>query len=108
MQALFGILFFLAVASLYIQCPTLKLPFLLDCNLTRMALIVGFLLLCRISLRLERKDPLVSLNPVQDYVKRQAGRIKTDGSYPLAYIEAGQGFRETGSAQIQENRFTQP
>jgi hypothetical protein len=108
MQALFGILFFLAVASLYIQCPTLELPCLLDCNLARLALIVGFLLLCRISLRLERKDPLFSLNPVQDYVKKQARRIKTSRSHTLAYIEAGQDFQETGSAQILENRSTHP
>jgi hypothetical protein len=104
MQALFGILFFLAVASLYIQCPTLKLPILLDCNLARLALIVGFLLLCRISLRLERKDPLISLNPVEDYVKWQAGHKKTGEGYSQANIEAGQGFQETGSAQFPENR----
>ena len=106
-QALFGMLFFLAVASLYIQYPTMKLPFLLDCNLARLALIVGFLFLCRISLKLERKDPLVSLNPVQDYVKMQKGggrAYKSLPDYPQAYTEAGRDFRETGSAKIPENR----
>ena len=95
-QALFGMLFFLATASLYIHCPTLKLPFLLDCNLARLALIVGFLLLCRISLRMERKDPLFSLNPVQDYVngmKSRGGVHKSRQDYPQAYIEAGRDFR---------------
>jgi hypothetical protein len=109
-QALFGMLFFLAAASLYIHCPILKLPFLLDCNLARLALIVGFLLLCRISLGLERKDPLFSLNPVQDYVKglKSRGRVhRSRQDYPRAYIEAGRDFRKKESTQTPENRSAQ-
>jgi len=106
-QALFGILFFLAAAITCIQYPIPNLPYLFDSNLVRLVLIIGFAVLCWISVTLERKNPLTCLNPLQDFVERQQNRDPVVGNQlgiQPSYITMSQDLQKRGASQAHAHR----
>jgi len=106
-QALFGILFFLSAVIVCIHYPIPKLPDLLDCMLIRLIPVIGFVGLCWISVNLERKNSLIRINPLQDFLDNQQKRVRIQSNrrrVPPAYRTAGRNFPPPPHTQEHANR----
>lgn len=108
-QALFGILFVLAASITCVQYPIPNLPYLFDSNLVRLVLVIGFAVLCWISITLERKNPLSCLNPLRDFVEKEQSRVpvvRDRSEIPSAYVTMNQGIQKSASSQTPAHRPT--
>jgi len=105
MQALFGILFFLAAVVSYTGYPIPCLPDFLDNGILRMVPIIIFVGLCRISVGLERKNLFVNLNPVQDFVEmhQKQARLNKPEISPVSWIYS-EGFQKSRASTQQVSR----
>jgi len=105
MQALFAIMFLLALIVVCIQYPIPKFPAFLGCNLLRMIPLAGFLGLCWMSIWPDRK------NPLRDFLEGQSIPIRIHSNRPKFLdtyrIESGDS-RKGEVSQLQTRRSVQP
>jgi hypothetical protein len=101
-QVLFGILFFVSAVICCVGYPLPGLPAYLDPPLFRLGLLACFFLFCRVSAKLEKKNSIVNLSPIEDFIRlhlKQARIRKYDPSLvPVALPE-----RSTAAADRQQH-----
>ena len=110
-QVLFGMLFLLAAASVCIQYPVPSLPCLPGSNLVRLALIAGFLVLCRISVSVKGKISPVGPKPLRKdatRLKRKDGIERIPPATHHASTAKNRYLRQPESEHIHDNRTVQP
>ncbi len=105
-QILFAFLFVLVAITCYVDYPLPQLPGFLGTASFRLSLIVGFVLVCLISVRLERKHSFVTRNPIQDLAfrrQKQANSRYDLPNQPPADLVSRTNLhpRGTHSAQVQ-------
>jgi hypothetical protein len=105
MQALFAIMFILALVVVFIQYPVPKFPDFQGCSLVRMIPLAGFLGFCWISIWPERK------NYLQDYLEGKSIPIRVHSNRPKFLetyrIESGDS-RKGEISQLQRRSSLQP
>jgi hypothetical protein len=75
-QVLYGILFFLAVLITCVGCPFPPMPAFLDRDLVRFAALIGFFILCWLSVGTERKNSVVISDAPNEFARKLVNRAK--------------------------------
>ena len=110
-QALWGLLLFLAAVIAFIRYPVPELPRLLDNGPAQLILVVGFVGLCWISVSLEHKNPLVLLNPLQSFVESQQKQARIQfgrQGRSLSRWASAKNLPKTETARVHSNRPMYP
>jgi len=111
-QVLFGIMFVLAMVACCVNYPLPGLPDYLDLPLIRLLPLVGFFLFCWISTKLEKKNSLIGLNSIEDFIRlhqKQARISNQRAAATTAEWSSGKVIRKTravtmsGPQQMQQS-----